>query len=82
MTEEQELNFDPPDFGVLEAHVESSAKCLKCGRGIRAVLERFEKTATQGYDLDVLFILYCRDAECGWMDTQWRPWSSKKPENI
>jgi hypothetical protein len=80
--EEEELDFDPPDPAPLEAAVEASAKCGKCGGGIRAVLDQFEKTASPNANLDVLFTLFCRDAECGWMDTQWRPWSSKAPEKI
>jgi len=80
--EELELKFDPPDPFRLEAVVEESEKCPRCGGGIRSVLDRFDKTSAQGADLDVLFVLYCRNAECGWMDSQWRPWSSKTPNVI
>ena len=82
MSEDLEFNFEPPDIPTISGKVEETVKCLQCGGGIRAVVERFEKTAHTGADLDVLFILYCRNAECGWMDTQWRPWSSKIPNDI
>ena len=80
--EEEELDFDPPNPALLEAAVEATAKCGKCGGGIRAVLDQFEKTVSPNADLDVLFTVFCRDGECGWMDTQWRPWSSKAPGKI
>jgi hypothetical protein len=78
----KELNFEPPDPGLLEEKVAASIKCPKCKRPLHgAVLAQYVKSSTPGKDLDILFDLYCV-VECGWTEAQWRPWSSREPEKI
>jgi len=72
-----------PDRAVLEAALEAREKCGKCGGKIRAMCDAEEKlTGPSTFDTEVHTTLYCRTPSCGWSVTQFRPWSSSKPEEI
>lgn len=66
----------------LEAHVEKTAKCGKCGGGVRAMCGEIARPSSILYDADILVTLYCRDPKCEWRASQWRPWSRSKPEEL
>lgn len=74
---------EPPGPEVLEASVEATAKCGKCGGGVRAVCAASEPASrADPFDLEVLVMLYCRDAACGWQANQWRPWTRRNPTEL
>lgn len=70
------------DKNALEAAVEKTSKCGKCGGGIRAICGEIAGPSSVLYDADILVTLYCRDSKCEWRSCQWRPWSKLKPEEL
>lgn len=73
-----------PDRGTLEATLEANETCPKCKGKVRAICDGFEpsKTPDASQDAEIRVTLYCRNAACGWQDTQYRPWSAGKPSEI
>ena len=74
--------FDPPRDSDLEASAERTSKCGKCQGEVRAVIQDACKSDGYMSDLEFKLTLFCRNAECGWTVTQWRPWSKSQPKEI
>jgi hypothetical protein len=62
-----------------EASIQKNMNCPKCGYGITAVCAQFDKSG-ESADLDVLVEIYCKSADCGWEEAQWRPWKEDEPK--
>ena len=74
--------FDSPDQVTIERSVESSTRCGKCQKSVRALILEVEKGDGVQSTLDMLVKIYCMDAECDWLVEQWRPWSKSRPKDL
>jgi hypothetical protein len=68
-----------PEKAELERALEETAKCAKCGGGVRVLIDEVHRGQSVMYDLEFLVALRCRDAACAWTARQWRPWTQARP---
>lgn len=74
--------MEPPPAEELEKSVESSSKCRKCEGEVRASIMGAEDGDGISSDLELVVTVYCPKPECGHMETQYRPWSSRNPKEL
>jgi len=74
--------YEPPERAELEKLVEDATRCKKCSGPVRSLMEQAQPGQSFATDIEILFMVECRDAACAWQERQWRGWNRAAPRTI